>query len=306
MHPSSRFVPSLLLGEVYPLDQRQPNDVRDGLEAAIAGGYFRRCEIPVPKEQEACDVVRTIVDGHPMRLTCWASEELSRLNLNLADCDERNRERAVAGVIAMMERARTCGADCLGILSGPDPGLLQRKEASRSLFKSLTQLGRAAHEGIPVKIVLEPLDREAHKRGLIGPSDEAFELMRCLRSETQAVYLGWDSGHVMLNGEDPAESLADAAPYVWQIHLSNPVVDRLDPMFGDHHYPIGERGVGTVEQFESILNVARRCDFPQGDQTSVAIEVRTQGGLTALANTQACERLLRSLLHANVRETSST
>ena len=95
-------------------------------------------------------------------------------------------------------------------------------------------------------MTLEPLDRYAFKKQLIGPMDEAVQWFLPLHAAYPNFYLHWDSAHVALDGTDLLRSLDWAGPYIAQFHLCNAILDIQHPCYGDLHMD-----VGTAPGFET-------------------------------------------------------
>ncbi|MFA6286742.1 MAG: sugar phosphate isomerase/epimerase family protein [Opitutaceae bacterium] len=294
MNSPGRFIPSIILGEVYPEPLRGDHALDKALSDIAAEGYFRRVELPLVESDSFAALVRSTRRKGDLAVTLWTSEILARENLNLGCCDETRRRASVARLRSLMERASECEADCVGVLSGPDPGQPRRDEGSRQLVRSLVELGRIAEDLKGVNLAIEPLDRGAHKNGLLGPTDEAVKVIERVRQSTGRVFIGWDSGHALLNEEDPVASLQMAAPWVYQMHLSNPVTDRSSPLHGDHHYPVGPVGDGTEIQFRGILEAAARLPLALSPM-SVAVEVRTQNQATPGETVAHCRAVLKQI-----------
>jgi sugar phosphate isomerase/epimerase len=294
------LIPSLLIAEVYPEGLRRPGDVLAALREAASAGFYGRCEIPILEDSVERAQARAVVAESGIKVTCWPSDVFRREQIDLSSSDRAKRARSVARTIELMDLAAECGADNFGVLSGPNPGESKKSASLAAFAESLVTLGRAAERNAGMRVALEPLDHEAHKKALVGPITMAIRLVSEVRDSTKSVFLGWDSGHAALNGEDVVESMRQAAPYTCQLHLSNPVLDRADPLFGDHHYPIGGFGAGTSAEFERILAAAKSCPFPCGPQISVAIEVRTQDGRTPGDTLRDVEQLMRSLLSTDI------
>jgi len=289
------FLPSIVLGEAYPASFRAAGAMEDCMEKLAAGGFFKRMELPFLEDKSFPGRIRSICGRNGLSLTLWTSEILAGENLNLSSCSEDLRQHSVSRICRLLECAAEYGADCVGCLSGPDPGEEQRPLAKQQLVRSLVELGQYAARFGELNVAMEPLDREAHKKGLIGPTIEAIEVIKKARENTDRVFLAWDSGHVVLNNEDPVESFRLCSSLAYQMHLSNPVTDRLSPLFGDHHYPVGELGVGTEAQFRGILKAASLCPLRK-ESISVAVEVKTQNGATPGQTIDHCRKVLERLL----------
>jgi sugar phosphate isomerase/epimerase len=89
--------------------------------------------------------------------------------------------------------------------------------------------------------LLEPFDRDFHRRFLFGPTSECVELVERLKSEGHELRIQLDIAHVRLSGEQFDDALHTCRPYLGHVHLGNCVMhgDRADPFFGDRHPPIG-------------------------------------------------------------------
>lgn len=293
---SPAFLPSIILGEVFPERFRRPGVILAAVQEIVQGNFFKRIEIPAVLSREEGRAIGALVKEQKISLTCWASEELARKNLNLSALDEGERTRAVTRLRELGDQIMEWGADCLGVLSGPDLREPFRAQAREQLVRSLVELGTGPEARAGLRVMLEPLDRTAHKFGLIGPTREAIDAILAARKLGAAVFMSWDSGHVQLNEEELLPSLRMAAPVTRHLHLSNPVIARESPLFGDHHYPVGVIGVGTAAVFGEILRAAEGMTFPATERVSVAVEVRTQGDLTPEETARHCEAVLRQAM----------
>jgi sugar phosphate isomerase/epimerase len=122
---------------------------------------------------------------------------------------------------------------------------------------------------------LEPLDRGAHKNGLIGPTREAVELALRIRAVHPAFAISWDSSHAALCGENLPDSLTVAKNCIAQIHLANAVLDRQDPRFGDHHIPIGPPGFLNPQSIADLFAHAAAIGLFGERRPGVSVEVRS-------------------------------
>jgi sugar phosphate isomerase/epimerase len=142
-------------------------------------------------------------------------------------------------------------------------------------------------------VVLEPLDRRAHKRCLIGPSADAAALADRVRGSCSNLSLCWDSSHMLLEGEDLETSLATMGPYVTHLHLANPVLDRSREDFGDRHARFAPGGDLSVAAAGRVLHRAAALSATAGVRWSAAAEVCTPDGGNPWDTVRHCEAVLR-------------
>jgi sugar phosphate isomerase/epimerase len=197
-----------------------------------------------------------------------------------------------------MEQGIELGVSVFGVAGGPDPGPDGRTEETAQFRRSLLELGEAAEAMGDVVVGVEPMDREAHKRCLIGPTREAVRLLAAVREHYPGVAVSWDSAHTALNGEDLFESLSTCGDLVAQIHLSNAVLDPASADYGDQHMAIGAPGFLTADTIRAILSHCRRARGPSAGTLNVAVEVRTSPGADPWSNVMQCEAVLREALRA--------
>ncbi len=129
-------------------------------------------------------------------------------------------------------------------------------------------------------MTLEPLDRYAYKKQLIGPMLESMQWFAPIHEEYPNTFIHWDSAHEALGKTDLMLSLNYAKPYIAQFHLCNAIVDPFHPCFGDLHMDVGEApefetdGFLTPEIGAKILQGVASFPKPEGIRnTYVSIEV---------------------------------
>ena len=150
--------------------------------------------------------------------------------------------------------------------------------ATERVYESLSELAEYAKKFSPMRIVIEPFDREAHKKGLIGPTDEAAALIRRLRQRYPESGMSWDSSHAALNGEDLIQSLDIGKQEIVHMHFANPVVDKTRPDYGDYHIALGPPGLLRMETVGEILRHAQKLGILGKQRIGVGVEYRTQPG----------------------------
>lgn len=269
------FKPSLLLSETHAALRARSGWLPAVVERVAAEGFFRHIEITEIVDPADRRALGPALRAGGLTATCWFSLLLGDRSLSLCALDEDERRSAVACVREQVPLVAECGVMAVAVGSGPDPGKGLRVAATDQLRRSLCELWEAVQAFPGVHIVLEPLDREVHKKGLLGPTDETIALLNRVRAEGVDARLCWDSAHAILCGEDPASSLELAAPLVCQVHLANPVLDPTHPRYGDHHIPPGLPGVFDAAVSTRLFARAVECGLCEDGLTCVAVEMRS-------------------------------
>jgi len=277
--PDDTFLPSILLSETHFNLRGIPGEMADAVARVADEGFYRSIEISIIEDFAERKRIGARIRASGISVTMWMSAVLTNENLNLSSQDDAMRSRSVNRIKEHIEQAAECGTGNLVVLSGPDPGPPGRVGATECLYESLCELCEVVlTSGFDMRLVLEPLDRGAHKNGLIGPTLEAVSLARRVRESFPDFGLSWDTAHVLLCGEDLRQSLSTAAACISQIHLANPVLDANDPRFGDNHIPIGPPGALNNETIEVLFRDVLALGLFPGKKIPVAVEIRTLKG----------------------------
>jgi len=227
------------------------------LREFCADGFYGAVETAVLEGGEAAKVAG-LCRERSMRWVCWASARINAEGLNLSSPEPSERERAVRRVRELMDSSAQAGADAFAILMGRRPesdellgaAVLGAEEALCELAACAARLGG-------IKLLIEPLDRDAHKRGTIGPAADAARIIRSARREYANVGMVWDTAHMALQEGDPLRSLAKAADTVMHLHLCNAVLDKSSPAYGDYHIlPEAEGGYLSAGSAARIMRAA--------------------------------------------------
>lgn len=175
-----------------------------------------------------------------------------------------NEQAIVRMLLAdQIELAAASGAASFAFASGLDVGEADRPAGKARFAKLCIWLcDRLKRHGITA--LLEPFDRDVHRKFLLGPTVECVELVDSLTSEVDNLKIQLDVSHVALMGESFAESIraAAGAGHLAHVHLGNCIKhDRADAFFGDVHPPIGFPG-GEIDVPE--LTEVLRCLLETG------------------------------------------
>ena len=278
MSMKEQIRPGVMLSEMLFPYLGRPGIFADAIERIIEIGFYENVEIlPLPDAGERRRVGELIrLSG--LSLNSWMSLIQMGEGLDLGSLDEGHRRKSVARITEFMEPAAEVGARCLGLLVGPDPGAAQRAAVIDALAISFCELGEAISAFAPMHLLFEPMDREAHKKGVIGPTSEFVLLTERVRKHYPQMGVCWDSSHIALNGEDLCDSLEASWHTVAQIHFANPVLDLQSPLYGDTHQPFGPPGNIGPEKIADVIMKAEAIGMCDNDRPYMPVEVRTTPG----------------------------
>ena len=241
--------------------------------------FYRSVELPTFPTKEHRDTVRRILRDNDLTAATYAAPYLNERKMSLCDLSDRRRAETIRYLKMQADLAAECGYMTFGVPSGPYPGVEFHDEAMAVQADTLARIADyTALLGMNCSI--EPLDRYAHKKALIGPMDEVVSWFKPLHKAHPNLFLHWDSSHEQLGGLGIFNTLDMAAPYLSQIHLCDCIDDPAHPCFGDLHMDPAEapdwqtEGFLTPEVGAEIIRRAASFDKPEGVRRFwVSIEV---------------------------------
>ena len=214
-----------------------------------------------------------------MTATTFVTPYIKPLGLSLCDLREDKRRAALALVKYHAELAAESGYLGFGIPSGNDPGDEKRADAMKAMTESMEELAEFTAK-LSLNLMIEPLDRYAYKKQLIGPIGETCEWFAPIRAKYPNVFIHWDSAHEALGGADLMESLEIAKPFLGQFHLCDAITDPTHPCFGDLHMDCAMAPDWTTEGFltpevgAEIVRKVASFDPPAGmEKVYVSVEI---------------------------------
>ena len=241
--------------------------------------FYRNVELPTFPTKEHRDTVRRILRDNDLTAVTYAAPYLNERKMSLCDLSDRRRAETIRYLKMQADLAAESGYMTFGVPSGPYPGVEFHAEAMAVQADTLARIADyTALLGMNCSI--EPLDRYAHKKALIGPMDEVVSWFKPLHKAHPNLFLHWDSSHEQLGGLGIFNTLDMAAPYLSQIHLCDCIDDPAHPCFGDLHMDPAEapdwqtEGFLTPEVGAEIIRRAASFDKPEGVRRFwVSIEV---------------------------------
>jgi len=212
-----------------------------------------------------------------------AGAPLSPTSLSLHPFDEGLPKKSAGKIKELIDEAYFFNARIFEVIPPKDPGKEHRDKTKRVLIESLSELCEYAREKASdyiMSISIETFDRTVDKKMLLGPTQEAVDVVAKVKEKFDNVGLTLDLSHLPLIGETPEESVTTAAPYLLHAHIGNCILkDKSDPRYGDKHPPFGvrngENGVVEVARFLRTLQKVGYFTHAKGTgKSAITFEVK--------------------------------
>jgi sugar phosphate isomerase/epimerase len=254
--------PGIMISQTWPKSREVEGQTLKAIEKALEISYFKAFQtVDIPYRNER-KMIAELLGNQNLPLNYFVARVLNENKLNLSDMDKKNRKKSVDHLIRCLDDAREASAGTYTLLSGPRPiDLKERSQALKYLKDSLAQLCEEAMKSPPLKIAIEPLDVNVHKKNTLGTTEEAVNICHDLKQKGLDLWLCIDTAHAMLNDEDPIESLNIALPYTAEFHFCNCVTDPSDQLYGDYHIPFGEPGILDISGISKMMAKMRDMGY---------------------------------------------
>lgn len=288
-----KIEPSILLSGIFHTNIENEDNVYNIVSELLTLSFYKNIETRVPMKSENRLKLRRLIENEPIILTQWATRNITEEGLDPNALSSETLSFTIERFKELIELCVESGGQRLAFISGNDPGVDKREEAKKYFKEFLFSVGEYASQFNNFSLLLEPLDREKHKKKFIGPTSDAISYLKEIEEYKLPIYLCWDSAHVKLNNESILDSLKKSGKYIGQIHLANAVLEEKSPNFGDRHIEIGKKGFLTLTQVQEILKNTSTIEFSESVMQTVAIEAYTPKGRNAWDE----ERRYRQLLH---------
>jgi sugar phosphate isomerase/epimerase len=300
------FRTAVVLPMLYP----EAADGGEGLLNAAATlareGFIDAVEVPRPGDAGVAARLGALLATSHVAAIYAAAGTLLGGRHDLAAPGERGLQ-VHALVREMVKEAYDLGARLMVLNSGPDPGQNDRRSAVGRLvaaLRAVCRFSRQEAEGrgvLPLGLALEAFDRDVDKMLLVGPTAEAALIADEVRADYPEFGLALDLAHLVLLGEDPAQSVAAAGRRAIHVHLGNCCLARGLPAWGDKHPPFGcpggRVGVAEVASFIGALEAAGYfAPGPDGRPPYLGFEVKPLPGDDPRGVLAGCQRVLREAL----------
>lgn len=246
--------PGIMLSQVHPTARDHEGETLRSLEMALEKDFFEAYQTVEVNSSTERKQIAKIISEQKLSLTCSLSRVQIDNDFNLSSLDENLRQKSVEQLKPFFDNVREEGAKYVQVLSGPRPDDKKLRHAALEQLKiSLIELCEITSEKPALKIIIEPLDFDVHKKGTLGSTHEAVELLKSVRKLYQNITLCLDTSHMILNGENSIESLQLAVDFADEFHFCNCVTDADHPLYGDYHIPFGSPGRIDIEDIARIM-----------------------------------------------------
>lgn len=218
--------------------------------------------------------------------------------LDLNHLDEAERQKAVAGVLAVVPQAVELGARGFALLSGKNVAPDRKSEAFEQLLKSLHEIAGALRKHAGPPLILETFDQLPYgKNCLIGSNADAAVIAREMRKKFPEFGLMIDLSHLPLQGETPQQAWDAVAPYLVHAHIGNCVMEKPGhPMNGDEHPPLADPDGrnGLPELVEYLQTLLKGGFLNKKTRPFLSLEVCVYGNLTREAAIQQSKDIVQA------------
>lgn len=276
---AQKLVPSGHLLEMFMPYRDDEKRMLEVLKKAASCGFYKNVELPAFKDKYRKMYVRNTLEENGLTATTFVTPYVKEKKLSLCDLDESRRREAIELCKEYAGHASDIGIMHFGVPSGDDPGDEKRAEAKKVMAESLVELANYV-KGLGMNLTIEPLDRYAYKKQLIGPMKETSIWFAPIHEACPNAFIHWDSAHEALGGTDLMHSIEYVAPFIGQFHLCDAITDVNHPCYGDLHMEVAEapdwktEGFLTPEVGAQILRKIAAYDKPEGvKHVCVAVEV---------------------------------
>jgi len=232
--PMQRYMrPGIVSFKAFPLEQGT-GPIIESLSKICEDSFFSAVEVGWIKEPLVRDEARRILEQSHLEVCYAAQPAMFSQKLSINALDPEARRRAMNQMKNCIREAAQLGARWVRVFSGKDPGPERRGEAKKILVDSLLELCAFAedynHPGLTLKI----FDRAIDKEFLIGPYQDALDVVGAVRRSFPAFGLLVDLSHFPLLEEDPAVVVPALRPYLVHVHIGNAYIrDRRNVAYGD-------------------------------------------------------------------------
>lgn len=241
----------------FPATMKGEGPVVETIRKVVLDEYFSAIEITTIKSAGDRSIVKKMLETSHMAFTYGGQPRLLTTGLNINDCNEEGRQRALANVKEGMDEAYEIGASAFAFLSGKYEEE-NKEQAFEALVKSTKEICAYAKSKGNMKVALEVFDYDVDKKSLIGPAALALRYAQEVRKEHDHFGLMVDLSHIPLIHETIEESLMPVKDYIVHAHIGNCVMkDPAMPAYGDAHprfgFPGGENDVAEVVDYLRVL-----------------------------------------------------
>ncbi len=265
----------------YP-SMMEGKEVYSSVKKIVEDGFFDLIELPALSNEDLSSIA-PLLKGKEVSIGLPPFILKEKININSFDKNER--KRSIEMIKKEIDKASKYGIYTIALCSGPDVEEEKREEAKKLLVDSLNEICSYAAK-YSINIVLETFDRVHDKKLLIGPKDEAIEVVKKVREKNKNIGLLWDLSHAPLLNET-TEVIKDLKEYLFHIHIG--CGKEVDGKLYDWHPVFHTKGaLNTEEDIAKLLKVLSEINYcgaisfeikPEANQTSELIINAAKGAL---------------------------
>lgn len=241
----------------YPTTIKGEGPIVETIKKIVLDDYFSAIEITTIKNEQDRRMVKKMLESSHMAIAYGAQPRLLTTGLNINDCNEEGRQKALANLKDGIDQAYEMGAAGFAFLSGIyEEG--KKEQAFEALVKSTNEICAYTKSKGNMSVALEVFDYDVDKKSLIGPAELALRYAKEIRKQHDHFGLMVDLSHMPLIHETVEESLLPVKDYIIHAHIGNCVVKNSDmPAYGDAHprfgFPGSENDVDEVAHYLRVL-----------------------------------------------------
>lgn len=253
------------IGMVFPKLYSHANagtgPIVENLTKVLADPFFTAMEVSYIKDDAVRKKAADYLQKSYVDIIFNGGSAFRELKIDLSNLDADVRKAGIQNAKLLVDQAYELNASILHVVTGKDPGPDDRKQALDHFITSVKEICRYAQEKADkyeLTVSVETGDRYFDRKYLLGPTNEAVEVIREIKRDYRNIGLLLDEGHFPVMQEDPHKALWMAKDYLTHIHLGNSYVkDRSAKHFGDKHLPFNvpdsEIGVEELAKFIRTL-----------------------------------------------------
>jgi len=267
----------------YPEGLRGEYPLVEACRKIFLDDFFTAAEIVPPVDPLARRHVVEEARAAGVTLAIAAALSYFQQGIRPAAADPSVWEESLEKAKRLIDVCMEMGVGLQQVTAGLDSEPEDRPGARRRLvdfYLRLCEYAVRRQPDHPLTFTLEPTDREIQTKGLIGPTEDAVEVIGAVRDVWPNMGLTLDMAHIPQVEETFEQAVDIGKAYLDHVHLSNTVIRQRDhPLYGDQHpqfgVPGGEYDVADVARF---IRALLRAGFfkPQtyGPRPIMSAEVR--------------------------------
>lgn len=244
--------------------------ITEAFKELFSDPFFDLIEYSFLEEEEWTKVKEIVRKGNKEISLALQPFTLSKEG-DISSLDEEKRVKAVEEVKRRIKISAERNIKTVGLTSGQDPGEGKRKEATEQLVKSLNEICEYARK-FGMFVLLEIFDRSYDRKLLMGPIEEAKEVVKEVRKSYENIGILWDLSHAPMLGESPSVLLKHGE-VVSHIHIG--CTKRIEGTMKDWHPSFYREGaINDVDSVVELLEVLNKINY----RGALSFEVKPEEG----------------------------